>query len=94
MAMTHSTLTRGIEVGSWVRYQGITRVVSDVYEPVPGFDGRSLDLVGSEGQLVATVDESEVELVHTITVTYQACARCGEAAGECACRPMVIGITY
>jgi hypothetical protein len=85
---TTATATE-IQVGSWVRYGGITRVVSDVFSG-SGY----VDLVDGEGGYLATVHVDDLTIVETITVTYQACTRCQEAAGECHCHPMIIGVTY
>lgn len=87
MATSITSVKAKIEVGSWVKHEGITRVVSDVFADY-------VNLVDSKGDLVATVHVDAVELINTITVTYQACTRCGEASSECTCRPMIIGITY
>lgn len=82
-----ASITRSVLVGDLVRHGEIIRTVSATY-------AGTLDLVDGEGHLVAVVGEDEVDLVKTIAVTYRACARCQEAASECSCHSMTIGITY
>lgn len=76
--MTASALTRQIAVGTAVRFGGYIRTVS-------GICAGTLDLVDSEGNLVAVVGERQVVPLVTIVIPAKEC--CGELLGEmCDCQ--------